>query len=103
MLNDEGGELLMVDKNRIEGTAKEAVGKVEDAAGGLLGDPETQAAGKINQAVGNLQSTYGKVSDEIRDAAGSVIEATSEQPVIALLITLTVGFLLGRMSVTAMR
>ena len=63
----------MVDKNRIEGTAREAVGKVEDAAGELLGDTETQAAGKIRQAAGNLQSSYGKAADEVQDATGSII------------------------------
>ena len=64
----------MVDNNRIAGSAKEAVGKVEDTAGELLGDTETQVSGKIRQAAGNLQRTYGKVSDEVRDAAGLLSE-----------------------------
>ena len=93
----------MVDNNRIAGSAKEAVGKVEDTAGELLGDTETQVSGKIRQTAGNLQKTYGKVSDEVRDAAGSLIEASAEQPVMALLVTLVIGFCLGRMSVTARR
>jgi uncharacterized protein YjbJ (UPF0337 family) len=93
----------MVDKNRIEGTAREAVGKVEDAAGELLGDTETQAAGKIRQAAGNLQSAYGKAADEVQDATGSIIQIWEEQPVMALLVTLAVGFFLGRLSVTAQR
>ena len=93
----------MVDKNRIEGTAREAVGKVEDAAGELLGDTETQAAGKIRQAAGILQSAYGKAADEVQDATGSIIQIWEEQPVIALLVTLAVGFFLGRLSVTAQR
>jgi uncharacterized protein YjbJ (UPF0337 family) len=93
----------MVDKNRIEGTAREAVGKVEDAAGELLGDTETQVAGKIRQAAGILQSAYGKAADEVQDATGSIIRIWEEQPVMALLVTLAIGFFLGRLSVTAQR
>jgi uncharacterized protein YjbJ (UPF0337 family) len=79
------------------------MGKVEDAAGSLLGDTETQEAGKIRQAAGNFQSTYGKVADEVRNATESIIDASGEQPVVTLLVTLAIGFFLGRMSVTAKR
>jgi len=48
----------MVDNNRLAGSAKEAVGKVEDTAGELLGDTETQVSGKIRQTAGNLQKTW---------------------------------------------
>jgi uncharacterized protein YjbJ (UPF0337 family) len=93
----------MVDKNRIEGTAEDAVGEVQDAVGGLTGDIQTQAAGKMRQAAGTVQNAYGKVSDEVRSAIENIIKASSEQPVAALLVALVVGFLLGRTSVTFRR
>ena len=36
----------MVDQNRIKGAAQDAMGTVEESAGGLTGDTETQAPGK---------------------------------------------------------
>jgi len=86
----------MVDKNRIEGAAKEAIGNVEDAVGGLTGDAETQAAGKTRQAAGKFQNAYGKAFDEVRNASKHVIETSREQPIAALLVALAVGFFLGR-------
>jgi uncharacterized protein YjbJ (UPF0337 family) len=91
----------MIDKNRIEGAAKEAVGKVEDAVSGLTGDTETEAAGKARQAAGKFQNAYGRTSDEVRNAAEYVNEVSKERPVAALLVALAVGFFLGRISVTA--
>jgi uncharacterized protein YjbJ (UPF0337 family) len=79
----------MVDENRIQGAVKDAVGKVEDAVGGLTGDVETQATGKSRQTAGQLQTVYGKAADEVRG-----------QPIVALLLAVAVGFFLGRMSLT---
>jgi uncharacterized protein YjbJ (UPF0337 family) len=93
----------VVDKNRIEGAAEDAVGEVQDAVGGLTGDIRTQAAGKMRQAAGTVQNAYGKISDEVRNATENIIEASSEQPVAVFLVALVVGFLLGRISATFRR
>ena len=42
-------------EDRIEGGLKKAGGKLEDAFGGLTGDPGRQAKGKVDQASGTAQ------------------------------------------------
>jgi uncharacterized protein YjbJ (UPF0337 family) len=91
----------MVDENRLKGAAQDVVGKVEDAAGGLTGNAETQAAGKARQAAGEAQNAYGRASDQVRHASGQIAQAAVEQPLTAFLIILAIGFFLGRMSATS--
>ena len=84
-----------MDENRVEGTARNLGGKVQDAVGGLTGDQETQARGKVNQVRGNLQNTYGQAADQARDTAGDIADIVRSQPMTALLVAGGVGFLLG--------
>ena len=77
-----------MDENRIEGTAKDFGGKVQDAVGGLTGDSATQAKGKANQASGQAQDMYGQMVDEMTGFA-------KDQPVAALLSAAGVGIVLG--------
>ena len=83
----------MVDENRIEGTARNIGGKIQDAVGAVSGVKDTQARGKMNRAAGSAQDAYGQAVDEVRSFA-------SDQPVIALLsamvVGVVIGFLLGR-------
>jgi uncharacterized protein YjbJ (UPF0337 family) len=88
----------MVDENRIKGAAQSVAATVEDAAGGLTGDVETQAAGKARQAAGEAQNAYGRGADQVRQMSGEVVQAAAEQPLAAFLITFAIGFFLGRMS-----
>jgi uncharacterized protein YjbJ (UPF0337 family) len=44
-----------MDERRIEGTARNLGGKVQEAAGRLTGDTKTQAEGVANQAIGAAQ------------------------------------------------
>jgi uncharacterized protein YjbJ (UPF0337 family) len=73
---------------RVEGTMRDFVGKVQDAAGGLTGDTATQVRGKINQAKGQAQQVYGDTVDEVRGFA-------SEQPLTAVLAAIGIGAILG--------
>jgi uncharacterized protein YjbJ (UPF0337 family) len=57
-----------MDKDRIAGTAKDFVGKVEGAAGELAGDARTQASGKAREAAGAVQNLYGQAKDAAREA-----------------------------------
>ena len=77
-----------MDENRIEGTAKDVGGKLQNAVGGLTGDTSTQARGTANQAAGQMQDTYGKVVDQLQDL-------THDQPLTVLLSTLGIGLLFG--------
>jgi len=78
----------MVDTNRIEGAAEDAVGKLQDGMGGLLGDSATQAKGKAKQFAGQAQGYYGSTLDSVRDV-------TADQPLLAVAIATVAGFVLG--------
>ncbi len=78
----------MVDTNRIEGAAEDAIGKVQDGMGGLLGDGAAQARGKAKQVAGQAQGYYGETLDTVRDL-------TADQPLVAILISTLLGFVLG--------
>ena len=77
-----------MDENRVEGTIRDATGKVEEAASNLTGDARTQARGRAHQVAGQAQDLYGQAIDEVQEFA-------REQPFVALLIAAGVGFLLG--------
>jgi uncharacterized protein YjbJ (UPF0337 family) len=57
-----------MDKDRWAGAAKDAVGKVESAAGDLAGDAQTSAAGRAREAAGAVQNLYGQAKDAARGA-----------------------------------
>ena len=84
----------MVDENRVEGTIKNATGKVQETVGGVFGDTDTQVRGKANQYAGEAQSYYGEALDTVRDVA-------ADRPVTALAaaagVGLLIGLLIGRM------
>jgi len=78
----------MVDTNRIQGAAEDAVGKVQDGMGGLLGDGAAQLSGKAKQVSGQAQGYFGETLDSVRDVTG-------DRPLVALLVASAVGFVLG--------
>jgi uncharacterized protein YjbJ (UPF0337 family) len=54
-------------KDRIEGTAKEAVGKVKEETGKAVGNPDLEdrgtaekVAGKVERKVGEVKKVFGK-------------------------------------------
>lgn len=55
-----------MDKNRIEGKGKQAMGAAKDVVGRITGDKSTQIDGKVDKAAGKVQETYGRVKDEVR-------------------------------------
>jgi len=57
-----------MDKDRIEGAAKQAKGAVKDVAGKVTGDEKLQAEGKADKAAGKVQNTVGGAKDGVRDA-----------------------------------
>src|ERR1700733_2733337 len=58
-----------MDKDRIAGAAKDAVGKVEGAIGDVTGDTETRASGRVREAAGTVQNLYGQAKDAVKDAS----------------------------------
>ena len=58
-----------MDKDRIEGGAKQAKGAIEEATGEAIGDAKLAAEGKHDKVVGKIQNAVGGVNDAVRDAA----------------------------------
>ena len=73
--------------DNLAGSARETVGKVQEAVGQTTGDLKTQAHGVYNQAAGQAQEQVARMSEVIRD-----------QPLTAALIALGIGYILGRLT-----
>jgi len=58
----------MVDKNRVDGSAKNIGGKVKEGIGNVTGDSKMQTEGKTDQAEGKIQNTIGGIKDSVKDA-----------------------------------
>ena len=84
----------MVDENRVEGTVKNLGGKVQNVVGGLTGDISTQARGKVNQAAGTVQDTYGAAFDAVSEWSESIVGMTKEKPLVALLVAVSIGYMI---------
>jgi uncharacterized protein YjbJ (UPF0337 family) len=57
-----------MDKNRIEGAAKQAKGAIKEAAGKMTGDSKLKAEGAADKLAGKVQNAVGGAKDAIRDA-----------------------------------
>jgi uncharacterized protein YjbJ (UPF0337 family) len=73
--------------DRVEGTAREYGGKLQEGVGNLTGDTKTQAQGLYNQASGQAQQAAAQFSDVVK-----------AQPVVASLVALAIGYVLGRLT-----
>jgi uncharacterized protein YjbJ (UPF0337 family) len=58
-----------MDKNTIEGKAKQVIGAVRQKTGELIDDKEMQVKGGAQRIEGKVQEGYGKAKDTIRDGA----------------------------------
>ncbi|WP_421993149.1 CsbD family protein [Roseococcus sp.] len=58
-----------MDKDRIEGMAKQAKGAIKEVAGKLTGDAKLQAEGKADKVEGKVQNAVGGAKDAVRNAA----------------------------------
>ena len=55
-----------MDKDRIEGSAKQVKGAVKDAIGKVTGDAKLQSEGKADKAEGKIQNAVGGFKDTLR-------------------------------------
>jgi ElaB/YqjD/DUF883 family membrane-anchored ribosome-binding protein len=78
---------------------REGVGHVQDAVGGLVGDNPTQIKGKLNEAAGSMQKTYGEVSDAVTHRAKDLFSEfeglAKARPLAAVGIGVSLGLLCG--------
>jgi uncharacterized protein YjbJ (UPF0337 family) len=56
-----------MDKDRIEGAAKEAKGTVKEAVGKAIGDTKLTAEGKSDKTEGKIQNAIGGVKDALKE------------------------------------
>ncbi len=57
-----------MDKDRIEGAAKQVKGTIKEAVGKNTGDSKTEAEGKAEKTAGKIQNAVGGAKDTARDA-----------------------------------
>jgi uncharacterized protein YjbJ (UPF0337 family) len=58
-----------MDKDRIEGAAKDIKGRVKRQVGEWTGDTDAQVSGTLDQAEGKVQNTFGKAKDAVKDSS----------------------------------
>jgi uncharacterized protein YjbJ (UPF0337 family) len=64
-MSNEAGEKIM-DKDRIKGSAEQIKGGVKEVAGKILGDKKLEAEGQTEKAVGKVQNAIGGLKDTLR-------------------------------------
>ena len=57
----------MVDRDRVEGSARNLGGKVKEAAGKVTGDEKLKNEGRADQVAGKVQNVVGGVKDKLRE------------------------------------
>ena len=55
-----------MDKDRIEGSAKQAKGAIKEVAGKVTGDGKLETEGKSDKAAGKVQNAVGGLKDTLR-------------------------------------
>ncbi|MBR1237722.1 CsbD family protein [Bradyrhizobium sp. AUGA SZCCT0177] len=60
-----------MDKDRIEGAAKQAKGTIKKTVGKVTGDSKTEAEGTADKAEGKVQNTVGGIKDKAREVLNS--------------------------------
>lgn len=57
-----------MNKDQVKGRVTEAKGKLKEVAGRISGDATLENKGKLQNAVGKAQASYGDVKEDIKDA-----------------------------------
>ena len=90
-----------MDENRLEGSARNLGGKVQEGVGRTAGDTKSKVEGVMNQAAGTAQNLYGQGADFVRQNASPVEvwlrDKIETQPYTTVIAALGIGWLLGRM------
>lgn len=56
-----------MNKDRIDGSAKEIKGSIKETIGKTLGDAKLQSDGKADQVEGKVQNVVGSIKDALKD------------------------------------
>jgi uncharacterized protein YjbJ (UPF0337 family) len=60
-----------MNKDQVEGAAKQVVGSIKEAAGNILENTRLQSEGKIEKAVGSIQTAVGDVKETLKKSVDS--------------------------------
>jgi uncharacterized protein YjbJ (UPF0337 family) len=63
---------VTMNTDQIKGAAKDAAGKVQEAAGKLVDSKDQQAKGLAKQAEGSVQKGYGDAKETIKDVSNDL-------------------------------
>ena len=61
-----------MNKDQVQGTVKEVVGKLQEKTGEALGNVDQQAKGLIKEAEGHVQKNIGDLKEAVKDALQNV-------------------------------
>jgi uncharacterized protein YjbJ (UPF0337 family) len=57
-----------INKDQVDGRAKEVGGKIQEQAGRLVGNKTQELKGTINKTIGAGQAKLGDVAEKVKDA-----------------------------------
>ncbi|HEY1312004.1 MAG TPA: CsbD family protein [Pseudolabrys sp.] len=57
-----------MNKDRIEGSAEQAKGKIKEVTGKVTGDSKLETEGKAQQVAGKVQNSIGGLKDAVKEA-----------------------------------
>ena len=63
-----------MDKDRVDGAAKNVGGKIKEAAGKITGDEKLKREGQADQVAGKVQSKVGDVKSDVGNAVKNAID-----------------------------
>ena len=55
-----------MDKNQVNGRAKEVLGTIKETTGKILGNEQMEAKGNIKKNKGKMQAAYGDAKSDIK-------------------------------------
>ena len=58
-----------MNKDQVEGTVKDAIGKAQEKTGAVTGSTEQEAKGLVKQAEGRLQKAAGDVKEALKNSS----------------------------------
>lgn len=68
-----------MDKDRVEGKAKDIAGRVERQVGEWTGDNEAQVKGAAKQVEGKVQNAWGQAKDAVKKSSTNETDADKDQ------------------------
>lgn len=57
-----------MNEDQVKGRVKQIKGGIKEVAGKIVGDKDLKDEGEIENAVGKVQTTYGDLKEDLKDA-----------------------------------